>query len=617
MSGRSSTLELILELRNRLGAGLSSARQTLRRNIGRMRADLAGFAASVQSSMGGILDQIPGAGGALSMLANPYAAVAAGVIALGAAYGQSARMANQWETGMSKVNVTAQLTKAELAKVSDQVLDIGSNNTTPLMEVPDAFNKIVSAGLDVKTALTALDPVLKASQAGFTDVGTVAAATVNSMNSTGITDATRVLDVLFATMNKGNAEFADIANYLPKIIPMADKAGQSFEDLAGAFAYFTAQGFKTEQTATLLENMFKSISDPRITDGFKKVGVNIYDSAGKARPMLKILADLRGKLDGLSDKGKNQIFKTIGTDGETTTAIGAMLKDYDKLKEIIEFTNSSQGELNEAIKNAETPTDVWAVVSNQVKATMIEIGRSALPWIKQMGTYVLETIKYWKDLWATSMVFRDSVFAIGKVFEVVFNLITMGVRIVWGALSNVWTILGNVKEAIFGAGDGFEQFYVRVKPYLLWVYQYLEGIASLMFNMVTMDYSGMADAAKSLWNAKDIGTLKAEVQTEYRELKKKAEPSAPVAPIAPTGGVTGKNKNAGTGEKTKGSEDAKKVTGSASQIKNLTINMDAMVKMGDFVSKNPEVASMNKRELEEWFTQLCARMIHNLETSYG
>jgi len=611
MGAGTAKLELILELRNRINSGLSSARTQLNSGISSMKAKMAELKGGASELFNGIASQIPGVGGMIGSLANPYAAAAAGVLALGAAYLSAGQMAVQWQTGMAKVNVTAQLNRQNLKLLSDQVLDIGGRNATPLEEIPDSFNKVVSAGLNAKDALEAFDPILKGAKAGFTDLNTVAAATVSTMNSTGLKDASQVLDVLFATMNKGNAEFADIANYLPKIIPMAEKAGQSFKDTAGAFAYFTAQGFKSEQTATLLENTFKAISDPRITDGFKKVGVNIYDSAGKAKPMLKILDDLRGRLSGLSSQAKNKIFQTIGADGETVTAIGAMLKDYDKLADIIKFTNDSQGQLNEAMKNAETPMDAWAIIFNQVKQAMIEIGQTSLPIIKAIGTYILETIQYWKDLYANSIVFRDSLSAIGVYFQYLWAISTIGIRFLINGFKMIGDVINRVTTSIFGSGDGFEKWYIKVKPYVLWVFQYIKAIGEMIYNIQTLDFSGAMDAAKSISNGKSIEVIRNEVNAEY-----KAQKEAKKEVLAPIGGV----KPDGTGGKTKNlpvSSSASGTTGTAQQVKNITINMDAMVKGVNLSATGTDFKGMGKKEFEEYMQNMFKRMMGNLETSYG
>ncbi|WP_367867884.1 phage tail tape measure protein [Pedobacter sp. WC2423] len=609
MGAGQAKIELLLELRNKIKAGMSSARSQINSGVSSMKLKLAELKGGASEAFNSISDQIPGLDQAMKLITNPYALVTAGVVALAAAYIKASGMAMDWAKGMAKVNVTAQLSKNELAALSDQVMDIGARNSTPLEDVPESFNKIVSAGLEVKDALGAFEPILKGAKAGFTDLDTVAAATVATMNSTGIMSATKVLDVLFATMNKGNAEFKDIADYLPKIIPMADKAGQSFEDLAGAFAYFTAQGFKSDQTATLLENTFKAISDPRITDGFKKIGVNIYDAHGKAKPLLMILDSLRTKLKGLSSEAKNKIFKTIGADGETVTAIGAMLKDYDKLKDIIGFTNKAQGQLNEAMKNAETPGDAWVIINNQIKQGMIEIGQTSLPMIKAVGQSILDTIAYWKDLYKNSMMFRDLLSVIGAAYKFLWDAITSGTTAAYEIIKVLWNGMISFKDAIFGAGNGFEEMYVKVKPYILWIFQYVEAIGSALKSLLTLDMAGLSNSFK---DTKSLNEITNQVNTEYAELKK------PKEKLVTEGGVKKKEETTtNKGASDTGSKNASGTTGTAQQIKNLTINMDSMVKMGDFVSKNQEIASMSKKQLEEWFTELAARMLRNLETSYN
>jgi len=635
MSAGQAKLELLLELKNKIRGGLSSARQELSKGMSSMKSKMMEFREGTSGALEAVSGQIPGVGGALSMLANPYAAAAAGAVALGAAYVKSVSKAAEWEKGMAKVNVTAQLSKKELSELSGKVMDIAADNGAALSEAPDAFNTIISAGLDAKEAIQAFGPILKGAKAGFTDVKVVADATVSTMNSTGWKSATDVLDVLFATMNKGKAEFADIADYLPKIIPMAQKAGQSFQDTAGAFAYLTSQGFKSEAAATGLENVFKAISDPRVTDGFKKVGVDIYDATGKARPMLNIIKDLKNRLDGLSDKEKAGIFKTIGLDGEATTAIGAMLKDYDKLAEIIKFTNSSQGQLNEAIKNAETPMDVWRVVMSQIDKAMIGIGQTGLPIIKSVGLYVLDTIKYFKDLWNQSALFRDTIAGVGNIIYIAFKMAIRGPLMLWNTIKGVGDILGWLGEKV-GLGTGsFTSMYETVRPYLLYIWEFSSKIADIWYKFSTYDFSGALEAMANfkmpslsdIINQSDNEILEHKIKTPgYGQIQKGAIPAMfgiqqgfqffkekkenslapkPTKPASPTAPNTPTSTN-GTN-----------VTGKAEQVKNLTINMDSMFKMGNVSSSNSEVSKMGKREWERWFEEMCVRMIRNMETSYS
>ncbi|WP_407512895.1 hypothetical protein, partial [Elizabethkingia miricola] len=65
------------------------------------------------------------------------------------------------------------------------LLDVGARNVAPLEEIPKAFGRIISAGLDVNQSMQALEPTLRAAKAGFTDIETVASAGIATMMSSG------------------------------------------------------------------------------------------------------------------------------------------------------------------------------------------------------------------------------------------------------------------------------------------------------------------------------------------------------------------------------------------------------------------------------------------------
>ena len=379
-------LELLLELKNRLKAGLSSAKGTLMTEMKDMKEKLGSFSSSNMKAFKGITDQIPGLGSALSLLANPYALAATAALSFGAATATATSMALDWQKSMAKVNVTAQLGSNELAALSNKILEIGSRGSTDLMQVPEAFNKIISAGLDVNQSLLALEPTLKAAKAGFADIETVAAAGIGVMKSSG-ENIRVVYDTLFATLNKGNAEFKDIAQYLPKIIPGARLAGATLGETAGAFAFLTAQGQTAEQSTTGLMNAFKALSDPSFINGFKKIGVNVFDVQGKFRGIVPVVDDLKKQMVGLSDEQKAYKFDLIGLDMEARGAFAGMIQNVNELKTTIDFTSNSTGQLEAAVKNAKTATDDWATGWNKLKAGAISYGQSFIPIVEATGKW--------------------------------------------------------------------------------------------------------------------------------------------------------------------------------------------------------------------------------------
>lgn len=479
------------------------------KTFGNMGGKIQAFANKNQALISGVSDAIPGIGGNLAMLANPYAAAGAAAMALGAAYVKSAQMAQEWETSMAKVNVTAQLTPPELKKVSDQILNIGRRSKTDLMEVPEAFNTIISAGLDVNQSMRALEPTLKAAGAGFTDVKTTADAAVSVMNSSGINDATKVYDVLFATMNKGKAEFQDIARYLPKIIPASRNVGLSLEQTAGAYAYFTAQGQTAEKSATLLENTFKVLGDPEKVKKFKAIGVSLYDQQGKIKPLVDIATQLQGKLSGLSDFSKSKVLASLGLDMEAGSAFAGLSQNVDKLKESIDFTTNSAGQLGLAVENSATSGDPWKMVSNELKAAMISIGQTALPIWESLGQGVLDAINWIRDLYNESLMFRDIISAIGKYFGYLWDVVTMVYRGMWNGLKLIGDGFTWLAQKIGLGTGGFSSMYTTIRPYLMWIWEILSKIAGIGFKIATLDFKGAFSDIKN-FKLPDIDKLKKE-----------------------------------------------------------------------------------------------------------
>jgi len=546
----------------------------------------------------------------MQLITNPYVAGAAAIAGVGVAIYKATNMALDWEKGMAKVNVTAQLTQTELKKLSNQLLDIGAKNVAPLEEIPDAFNKIISAGLDVKQSLAALDPTLKAAKAGFVDVETVATAGVNVMNSSG-KDINTVYDVLFATLNKGAAEMGDIANYLPKIVPAAKQAGFSLEETAGAFAFFTAQGQKAEASTTLLENAFKVLADPEKAEKFKKLGVNLYNSSGKMLPLIDIVKQLSGELDGLTDEQKAKKLKSLGLDQQAASAFAIMTQDVSKLNGIIDSTTNSQGSLNRAYKDSMTATDSWKIVMNMAKREMIKIGEYFLPILSRIGEGILGVINWFKNLYNESTLFRDLLSFLATGFEWTFKIATIGIRQVWNIIKNIAGVFSWLIGLIPGFGGGFEQMYLKVKPYLMTLKSIVGQIADILFKIVTFDFAGAWKSIKS-FKIETPAENRKNILAEAEKLKlvskvKLNEKSKTIE--SKSGELDSNNDNITINDTTD------KVTGSAQQIRNITVNIDSFNK-GGINTQNTELKNMSSSQIEDWFNNSMLRMIRNLEMSY-
>lgn len=649
MASGLAKLQLLIDIKNNLNAGLDAAKKKVDKTTGQMQDKLDKFKASNIKAFNAIKDEVPGVGRALELLTNPYVAATAAVLAFGAGIYKATMYANDWHTQMAKANVTAGLSQNELGKLSDKILKIGGDNVAPLEQVPEAFNRIISAGLSVNESLATLDPTLKAAKAGFTDIETVAASAVSTMQSSG-ESATRVYDVLFATLNKGNAEFKDIAQYLPKVIPMARNVGFALDETAGAYASLTTK-LKPEAAATALEGMMRALSDKDRVKAFKKIGVQVFDKKGMVRGFMDIMNDLNKQMAGLTDKQRMIKFGSLGLDQESVLGFSTLIQDIPNLKASIDATVNSQGALNKAYADSVTPLDSFLQTMNMLKVEAIKIGELFLPVLTAIGNgalFVAQNLDIiggvvgglaatWallnaKMLIATAIqgaytVATGIATAAQWAFNVAANanpigLIVLAIGALIGGLVVAYNKFDKFRAIVQGSWEVIKGFGTILKDYVMdRVTGVITGLGSIA-NAIKLLFKGdFAGAGKTALKGvadiygvtafakaanRTVG-LKDKFNNKYNQsladsAKKKAEESTTI------GGKSTANNKVTASPSTV--TDAKSVK-TGSQTKNTYITIDSFIK--GFTPTHQSINGMNKDELERWLTDMFMRVVRSVE----
>lgn len=604
-------LQLLIDIKEKLNVGLNKAKQKVDRAVGGMQKKLNSISINSTKAFGAIKDQIPGLAGSLGMLANPYGLIAAAVLALGTALVSCTAKAIEWHDSLAAINVTAELAPDKLDKLSDKLLEIGGRNVAPLEEVPKAFNKIISAGLSVNDSLATLEPTLRAAKAGFTDIETAASAATSVMMSAGV-DATKAFDVLFATQKAGNAEFKDIANYLPKVIPLARNVGLALEETAGAYASLTGS-LKPEAASTALEGMMRALSNANVVKNFKGLGIEIFDKeTGKAKPIIDILTQMDSKMKGLNDKQRMLKFDKLGLDQSAMLGFSTLMQNLPKVQSDIDAVVNSQGAANKAYEDAKQPLDSWKEIMNKVKVGMIQIGEIFMPMVSAVGEKVLGIIQYWKDLYRDSLMFRDIISGIGTVFSAVWNIASAGFNMIISLIKNVYnntvgliTKWLNMGAVIMGFKGGFTELYNTVRPILIWIKEALSEIGSLLYSFVTFDTDGIKSKIQN-FKLPDLSEIKQRVIVAPGDDNSDGDfsdvPSSDTPVITPTT----------TNNDTTISDGAKGIKGN-SQTKNITINIDSVIK--SFSPTHQSFNNMSMDEFERKMTEVFMRVVRSAETS--
>lgn len=619
MDGK-ARVSIYLELKNRLKTGLDQAKQHLNKNVAEYKQKLSDLKQSHIKTFSAMQERIPAFGSAMSLLGNPYVLVTAGLVALTAVFSKASTMANEFQQKMAKANVTAQESPQQLKQTGSQLLALASTSTTQgaVQAAPDAYNVLLSSGMKKETAMDTVKPTLDAAKAGFTDIETVARAAAATMNSSGITDATRVYDILFATLNKGNAEFKDIAQYLPKIIPSALAAGSSLEQVSGAFAFLTAQGQTSEKSTTLLENFFKTVADVDKAKAFKAIGVEIYDANGKLNDLVGISSQLKMALNGLTDKQRNTVMSSLGLDQESSNAFIALAQDANKLKESIDATTNSTGQLAEATKNAKAPMDSWVQVSNYIEVLWVRLGEWVNSFLSPLGEWVMSTFTSIQE--GTSFL-SPLIEGIGTIFNGIWSILSAIGSTIWSIiepivtwlrnsqiLKDVFSIIGTIGSFIGQLFEGIGFIIGKIGDAITWVFN----------NTI----KPIIDAVEWLWNA---GKSLLGLNSDDSKVVEQQQKIAALAPVKQTAAPTPQNllatPNKGVQNvlsKADKKEKGANSTGASgsSSTKVITINEVNMLK-GDFVSNSQDFSKMGKAEFERFMMELFMRFSASMAKSYN
>lgn len=625
-----------------------------------------------------LIDMVPGLDGALDSLKNPSLVFGAAFMAAMGFLGKATKMADDWEQKMAEINVTAGLSKKELRGLSDNLLDIGSRNVKDLDEVPKAFTRIISAGLDVDQSLKALEPTMRAAKAGFTDVETVAGAGIATMMSSG-QDINKVYDVLFETVKEGNAEFKDIARYLPKIIPLARSIGYDLESTAGAFASLTTK-LSAEQSTTALEGIMRTLSNADVAmgkidsktgkyiSGFRALGINIFTSAGKIRPLIDIVSEVNKQMDGLTDEQKIRKLSSLGFDQSTALGFQTLAQDVEGLKKATMATTDSQGSLNQAYIDSLTPMEQYQLIQNNIKASMIKLGQAALPYITAgleklaplfqwmyrnvdvlipvflsftavLGVLTVATWAWNSALLANpvtwiilgiSALIAIIVLAIAKYEEWGATLLLfMGpIGRVISALKLLYDHWDSIKTAFKDGGiiAGLERIGIVLLDVLVHPIEQLLGMLAYLpgsLGRAAKEMQGTVHKFREDMNLTDTPEeALAKKRPEYLDAMKahsekllKPNKPANANPLYGTEGGDFKNPLAsGKDKHTKLKDGVNRVAGETKQVRNITITIGSL-NSGGINAKPEEFKGMTKQDIEDWFNEAMMRIMRNLETT--
>lgn len=369
MAGRKTTYELALEI----GGKIQS---------------------SLEKSVGGVnkrLDSI----GKTAKRAAKVAAAAFAAVKVGDFMKDAISTYADFDQAMANTAATAGASAEEYEKLEAAAMEMGKKTTKTATEASEALGYMALAGWDVDTSISALEPVLRLSEATSMDLATCSDLVTDSMSALGLTvdELSGYLDVACKANNKSNQTAQQLMEAYIGCGGVLNNLGVDVEDSATALGVLANRGIKGSEAGNKLNTVMINLTSGTGQAGamMKKLGISAFDSEEKFIGLQETLELVNNATKDLTEKERNAALAAIGgrtqidTLNDLLAGLNTTTKDgrteWQALSD--ELHNADGAMMEMAGKVTDTLPGAMAVFDSAIDDLKINLAKTFAPTAKE------------------------------------------------------------------------------------------------------------------------------------------------------------------------------------------------------------------------------------------
>jgi len=343
---------------------------------------IEGDASSLRNAVAQSREGLDNLRGSAKLAGGALAALSAGAIA------KSIQSASELESKFAEVTTLMDGNRDAAEEFGDEVARLSSEFavTGGQTETVNALYDILSASFnDTSEATTVLEESLKSARAGLAEASTTADLLTTILNGYGMeaSEASRVSDVLFQTIESGKTRMSELAGSLGRVVPTASEMGVGIEEVSAAVATLTARGQSTSEATTALNRVLTNLLKPTgdAADVIDRMG---YES-GRA---LVEQEGLAGSLEAVSEHAENSEDSLDDVFSNVRALRGALPlanEASEDFQENLDAMEESAGAADEAFQEvSDTTRFQFQQTLNSLRSEMTRTGETFLPTVTDM-----------------------------------------------------------------------------------------------------------------------------------------------------------------------------------------------------------------------------------------
>jgi TP901 family phage tail tape measure protein len=300
-------------------------------------------------------------------------------------------MAFKFEDAFTRISAVSNASRKDISQWRGEILQLAGQTAKSPHELADALYFLASAGLKAGSEMKALRAAARGSAVGLGETADLARITANALNAyarSGLT-ATQVMDTLTAAVKAGTAESDEFSTALGRILPIASRAGVSFQEVTASLAALSNIGLDVNEGVTAMRGVLQALVAPGTLAAktLKDIGISTDEMRRVLREggLLDALQLLEQRTGGNIDVLRKIIPNIramtgeLGLTGENAATVG---KIFDQVKD-------SSGALGKAFdETASGPAFKARQALARLQAAAVTLGEKLLPVAERVVEWI-------------------------------------------------------------------------------------------------------------------------------------------------------------------------------------------------------------------------------------
>lgn len=391
-----------------------------------------------------------------------------------------------FETALANVETLVDTTKVSMSELQKGVLGLSKEVNRMPVDLVEGLYQTISAGAKPgQEALQILESSAKLATAGLTTTASAVDVVTTSINAYGLeaSDAAKISDILFKTVEQGKTTVNALASTLGVAIPTAASLGVSLEEVSSAVATLTKGGFKTDIAVTSLNAAMASLLQS--ADAFRKQGIDIIEVIGSQGlgGGLRVLKDLTG--------GNIEALRELIPEQRALRAVLALTgKQYEEYNKILGIVEESTGATDTAFKKqSKTLAQNFKALKAQLAALFISIGKEATP---QINNIIIGFTKIIPKV-------REFIFTLGSLFKKLPEIASAVFTSIKNIFKSFFTDFDQVKKlgtAFFTIAEAIGKIFALLMKQLVDV---VVKVSSVIWTPLGAGFRVIGDNIRFIW----------------------------------------------------------------------------------------------------------------------